>query len=60
MTKSIQVGVRLELELLERIDRLAEASARIPGLKPTRADVMRAAMLRGLDALEAELGKHKR
>lgn len=59
MTKMTQIALRLESELLARVDRFAEASSRVPGLRPSRADVMREAMLRGLDVLESELNERK-
>lgn len=51
------IPIRIESELLERIDRLAEAlQERAAGAPVTRSGAMRVAMERGLGALEAELG----
>lgn len=51
---------RLPESLLHRLDDLAAAlEASQPGLKVTRADAARIAMLRGLEALEADLAARK-
>jgi predicted transcriptional regulator len=51
------IAIRLESELLERIDRLASTmQERAGGAEVTRTACMKAALTRGLDALEAELG----
>lgn len=51
------IPIRLEDDLVERIDRVAEAlKARASGAPVPRAVAMRVAMERGLDALEVELG----
>jgi hypothetical protein len=51
------IPIRLEDELLERVDRVAEAlKARAAGAPVPRAAAMRVAMERGLNSLEVELG----
>ena len=45
------VGVRLDAELLARVDALAVGQS---GLTVPRSEVIRLALARGLDALEAE------
>jgi predicted transcriptional regulator len=51
------IAIRLESELLERIDRLASTmQERAAGAEVTRTAAMKVALTRGLDALEAELG----
>ena len=52
----VQTGVRVPKSALSRADKLAEVMTQ-PGILVTRADVMRSAMLRGLDQLEAERKK---
>lgn len=55
------IAIRLESELLQRIDRLAETMQdRIAGAQVTRTAAMKVALTRGLDALEAELGSASR
>jgi hypothetical protein len=55
------VSVRLNLEALERLDRIAEAlSNRAVGVTMNRSMVVRVAVGRGIDTLEAELGLSKR
>jgi uncharacterized protein YlxW (UPF0749 family) len=50
-------SVRLEQETLRRIDAVAKKlTERAAGVEVTRMATMRAAMLRGLEALENELG----
>jgi predicted transcriptional regulator len=52
-----QFPIRLEDELVERIDRLAEKmQERTGGAELTRTAVVKAALARGLDSLETELG----
>lgn len=49
------VMARLDAETVERLDRAAEKlSAQVPGTRLRRAAAVRAAILRGLDALEAD------
>ena len=48
-----QVALRLPEAWLERCDALAPALS-IPGISATRTDVLRAAIARGLDELEAD------
>lgn len=50
-----QVAIRLPQSCLDRCDVLIVRLA-IPGMRMDRADVLRAALMRGLDALEAEKG----
>jgi hypothetical protein len=51
------VPIRLENDLIERLDRLAAAMAdRAAGAKVPRTSAMRIVLDRGLDALEAEFG----
>lgn len=50
-TKSAYVGVRLEPELMERLDDLAKGAN---GLKVPRSEVVRLAIARGLTVLERE------
>lgn len=55
----VQVSIRLPKELLERAEGLVDALRKNPDnvlLGLTRATVLRLAILRGLDALEAEKG----
>lgn len=50
-------AIRLEPELLERIDRLASTmQERAAGAQVTRTAAMKVALTRGLDSLEAEFG----
>lgn len=52
-----QFPIRLEDELVERIDRLAgKMQERAAGAAVTRTAAVKVALTRGLDALEAELG----
>lgn len=52
-----QFPIRLEDELVERIDRLASTmQKRAAGAEVTRTAAAKVALTRGLDALEAELG----
>ena len=50
---AMQVGVRLEAAMIERLDALAKHLSR-PGLALTRADAVRIALATGLDAIEHE------
>lgn len=53
--------VRLEDDLVERLDALAELlTERAAGVKVSRSAAMRAALERGLEALEGELGGSRR
>jgi predicted transcriptional regulator len=55
------IPLRLEEDLVQRLDSLADAlSKRTVGVKVTRSAAMRAALERGLDSLEAEVGKPAR
>jgi predicted DNA-binding protein len=50
-------GVRLDEDMIRRLDFLAaELSRRAAGLDVNRTDVTRAALGRGIDAMERELG----
>jgi predicted DNA-binding protein len=55
---SAQTAVRLEQELLDRIDALAE-NLSTEWNRVSRSDAMRAAILRGLPDLEAEAERVK-
>jgi metal-responsive CopG/Arc/MetJ family transcriptional regulator len=56
------LSVRFPADLLERLDRVADAMAtRTGGAKVARVEVIRVAVKLGLDALESKLGvKHAR
>ena len=59
---TIQVALRLEEDLVERVDRLIEAVP-FEDVRPTRSALIKAALARGLDQMEGELdrgGKRKR
>lgn len=63
MTNEQQISIRVPSELLERADRLIgrlgkRAELRAWGGRTTRSNVLRLALLRGLDALEAD-AKHQ-
>jgi predicted DNA-binding protein len=51
-----QIAIRLPKEWLARADKLSDFIAK-PGVGVTRSDVLRAALARGLDALEDERRK---
>lgn len=54
------VSVRVDEDTIERLDRIAEAmSKRAAGVNVKRGTVVRAAIERGIVALEAELGLKK-
>lgn len=48
-----QLAIRLEAELIKRLDAVAERLSR-PGLTVTRTDAVRVALLTGLEAIERE------
>lgn len=50
-----QLNLRASAEDVDRLDRLATLLSVTPGVEITRSSAARAAILRGLDALEAEL-----
>jgi hypothetical protein len=54
MAKS-KLDLRAEDEIIARVERLAAALSR-PGAEVSRSAAARAALLRGLDVLEAEAG----
>lgn len=54
--KLIQYGVRLSAKVLERVDKLAERMS-THGMRYTRAEILRIAMYRGVEQLEAEKKK---
>ena len=55
MTERTQLAIRMERELLERVDQVAEQlAARFPGMNTSRSDVVRILINRGLEVLEAE------
>jgi len=63
MTTKEQVSIRLPPELLERFDKLTHRLAADPLRSPfgvTRAAVVRLALLRGIEVLEAETQKGKK
>jgi predicted DNA-binding protein len=51
--QQVQTALRLGESVLERADKLAERISQ-PGLRLTRADLLRMAVHRGLDQIEAE------
>lgn len=56
-TKEISLGVRVSQDIADRIDLLLEyQKGKDPLGSPTRSDVIRAALDRGLDSLAKELG----
>lgn len=52
-----QTALRLPGEFLKRADRLCARIGKDPMLRVTRSTVLKMAIGRGLDALEAEYGK---
>ena len=52
----VQTAIRLPESLLARVDKLAEAMSR-PGMRVTRAEVLRLAAHKGVDDLEEERKK---
>ena len=61
MVTAKTIPIRLEDDLIARLDALAVAlTERAAGVKVTRTAAMRAALERGLEALEAEAGTAKR
>lgn len=50
----VQIGIRLDAETLERIDRLREHPS---GVEIGRADIARACILAGLDVIEKRSAK---
>lgn len=61
-TKSDQVAVRVEPEVVTLIEQVTELIAKtsITGVTPTKAEVMRAALRKGLEQMLADLRKAKR
>lgn len=58
MTNDIQTAFRLPSALVERLDAYAERLRQnVPGVRISRADVVRLVLGRGLDQVERELGK---
>lgn len=55
-TEMVQTAFKLEVSMLDRMDRLAEQMSQ-PGLELTRTDMARLALHRGLSVLEAERQK---
>ncbi len=51
-----QTGIRLPDSVFDRIDKLVERMSE-PGLRLTRADVLRLAVFRGIEQLETEKRK---
>lgn len=58
-TNTLQVSVHVPEDWEGEIEELAEAMSQ-PGITVTKADVMRAALRVGLDALAAKHGKRRR
>jgi len=55
MAKTVQVGFRLPVDLVKRIDGYAaRLTAENPGLEITRALAVKALLTRALDALDAQ------
>jgi Arc/MetJ-type ribon-helix-helix transcriptional regulator len=50
---TIRIAIRLDRDVLRRARRLEDALGRLPGAHTSRSDVLREAILRGLDVLEA-------
>ena len=58
MVRSPTVGVRLDPDIIARLDALAAAlSERAAGAAINRSDAARLAIARGVDVLEAEIGR---
>jgi len=55
---AVQISIRVPPEWLQRADAIAAKMAR-PGLEMTRADVLRMALVQGLDSVEREVKKPK-
>lgn len=54
-TTDAQISLRLKADAVAKADEIAEAlQASRPGFTTTRSDVLRAAIIRGLDAMHAE------
>jgi len=53
MSSDTQVAIRVPREWLDRASHLVPGLSR-PGIEVTRSDVLRAALAKGLDALEAD------
>jgi predicted DNA-binding protein len=51
--QQVQTAIRLPESLLARVDKLAERMSR-PGMRVTRAEVLRLAAFQGVDKLETE------
>lgn len=56
--EQIHTGVRFSQALLDRADKVAARMSQ-PGLRVTRAEVIRMATFKGLDSLEGEGRKRK-
>lgn len=57
--RTIQVVVRLDYDLIARLDAITEKLSR-PGLTPTRTDVVRTVLIAGLPVVEEREGIAKR
>jgi hypothetical protein len=53
---TIQLAIRFPLSTIRRLDAIAERSSAIPGVTASRSDLLRAAVLRGLEVLDREVG----
>jgi hypothetical protein len=58
-TDTLQLAVRIPREWLARLDALVPKIAQA-GVQTTRTDAIRAALAKGLDALETQLGNAER
>jgi predicted transcriptional regulator len=57
----VTISVRIDDELVDRLDELAKVlSARAAGAGMSRSNAVRVALERGVEALEAELGKSRK
>jgi hypothetical protein len=61
-SKSAQIAIRIEPDVLPLIDQVTELVAKqsITGEAPPKAEVMRAALRKGLEQMLAELKRGKR
>ena len=56
--QQVQTAIRVPESLLERVDKIAEAMSQ-PGMRVTRADVLRLATYRGVEQIEVERKKSR-
>jgi Arc/MetJ-type ribon-helix-helix transcriptional regulator len=50
---TIRIAIRLDRDVLRRARRLEDTLGHVSGARTSRSDVLREALLRGLDVLEA-------